>query len=94
MTLQEIQSRNYAATVSRGLITPKTTDREFVSKLFEECHEVDNFLRFTGNIDPFEIADVIIVCLNMAKHFDIDIESALEQKTVINEKRGYEIQST
>lgn len=88
MNLIEIQNRNYQATVKRGLITPKTTQSEFIAKLFEEARELDNSRRFFGEFDRCELADVMIVCLSIAKHYDIDIMKALEDKTIINEKRA------
>ena len=88
MDLTELQKRNYAATVRRGLIKPDTLKFEFTLKLDEECNELDLAIL---NRDKFneaeELADVIIVCLNYAKHFGIDIQSALEQKTLYNESR-------
>jgi hypothetical protein len=88
MNLIEIQNRNYQATVKRGLITPKTTESEFIAKLFEEVRELDNSRRFFGKFDPYELADVMIVCLSIAKHYDVDIIKSLEDKTIINEKRA------
>lgn len=87
MNLIEIQNRNYQATVKRGLITPKTTESEFTAKLFEEVRELSNSRKFFVGFDPHELADIIIVCLNIAKHYDINIELALIEKTVINENR-------
>lgn len=86
MTLQEIQSRNYEATVRRGLISDKTTLNEFIAKMFEEVHEFRDASNF-GITDGLELADIIIVCLSCAKHLDIDIQDWLEKKTVINENR-------
>ena len=88
MDLKTIQNRNYTATLNRGLITPQTTELEFLYKLYEEVTEFEFEIAFTNeNKKPLELADVIIVCLNYAKHFNIDIQKALEQKTLINEKR-------
>jgi len=92
MKLQEIQNRNYQATVKRGLITPKTTDSEFIEKLKEEVDElqIEVDLPFFSNTTgrDMELADVIIVCLCMAKHLNIDIESELIKKTIYNENRN------
>ena len=85
MTLSEIQLRNYEATVRRKLITPATTDREFMIKIFEEAAEVAR-TRTPEELRE-ELADVIIVCLNFAKHFNIDIQFGLEWKTLFNELR-------
>lgn len=86
MDLKEIQSRNYEATVRRGLITDKTTLNEFIAKMFEEVNEFRDASNF-GITDGLELADIIIVCLSTAKHLDIDIQDWLEQKTIINENR-------
>jgi len=88
MDLKEIQLRNYNATKRRGLITPNTTELEFLYKLYEEVTEFEFEIAFTNdNKKPLELADIIIVCICYAKHFNIDIQKALEQKTLINEKR-------
>ena len=85
MDLAELQKRNYAATVRRGLICKNTDHVEFDKKLFEEALEVVH----TGNLEELqeELSDVIIVCLTYAKHYNLDIQSALEQKTIYNENR-------
>jgi NTP pyrophosphatase (non-canonical NTP hydrolase) len=86
MKLQEIQERNYLATCKRGLITDKTTLNEFIYKMFEEVQEFKDASNF-GITDGLELADIIIVCLNTAKHLNIDIQDWLERKTIINENR-------
>ena len=35
-----------------------------------------------------ELADVIMVCLNFANHFNIDIEQEIKNKIEINKKRA------
>ena len=90
MDLKEIQLRNYNATCGRGLITDKTNFNDFYLKIVEETEELNlSKIPFTADndFDELEIADIIITCLNMAKYYNIDIESALEEKTKINEKR-------
>jgi len=84
LTLKEIQQRNYNATVRRGLISDNTTIYEFFKKLEEEKNE---FFFAESADEPEELADVIIVCLCYAKHYNIDIQKALEEKTLYNEKR-------
>jgi len=92
MTLKEIQQRNYAATERRGFIKPETKNSEFIAKLLEEFREldfeVDNPFFDDKTKIAEEIADVIIVVLNFAKHIGIDIQTALEQKTIYNENRN------
>ena len=91
MNLKEIIERNYKATIKRGLIGVYTSPTEFEDKLKEEvCEFEKSFLYDKGellNVDESEMADIIIVILNMAKHYDIDIQKALEEKTLFNENR-------
>lgn len=97
MDLKEIQERNYQATVKRGLISNKTTIEQFLDKIFEELEELDCSLwdytkrkrkkSFCKN-SKLEMADIILTVLAMAKHYDIDIQKALEEKTIINENRA------
>ena len=78
MTMNNIIKENYNATVKRGLITSKTTLLEFTDKLQEEVQE---FLNYTNeNNFKEELSDIILVCLNIAKHYNIDIETELKNK--------------
>tara|TARA_Y100001973_G_scaffold48395_1_gene72041 strand:- start:4252 stop:4530 length:279 start_codon:yes stop_codon:yes gene_type:complete len=88
--MQDIISANYQSIVDRGFITPTTTLFEFLDKLDEEVEELNKEALISkewSNL-PQELADVILVCLNMAKHFDIDIEQELKNKIRINEYRA------
>ncbi|PNX47080.1 MAG: hypothetical protein BV456_11465 [Thermoplasmata archaeon M8B2D] len=94
MDLKEIQERNYQATVKRGLITAATTFDDFIDKIKEETLELIYSAEIdirSGDIkymfDELELSDIIITCFNMAKYYDIDIQKALEEKTLINETR-------
>jgi NTP pyrophosphatase (non-canonical NTP hydrolase) len=88
MEISEIINRNYKATVKRGLITPKTNFYEFTEKLNEERQELNlAHLNSDKLNESEELADVILVCLAMAKHFEIDILKALEEKIIFNENR-------
>ena len=63
----DIFKESYQAVVNRGLITEKTTDSEFIKKLYEEVCEVYNEVPPLGSgIDYLheEIADVMTVCAN------------------------------
>jgi len=82
MLLNEIIERNYQATVKRGLITDKTVLFDFKLKLREEIDEWENEPN-----DESECADVILVMLSYCEHYGIDIQKALEDKTIYNEKR-------
>lgn len=84
----DIINRNYKSTVKRGLINSNTTKKDFLIKIEKEVDELYNYYyENKGEIDPFELADIILVCLNMAKHYNIDIERYLKEKIDINFKR-------
>ena len=88
--MQDIISANYQSIVDRGFITPTTTLFEFLDKLDEEVEELNKEALISkewSNL-PQELADVILVCLNMAKHFNIDIEQEIKNKIRINEYRA------
>ena len=88
--MQDIISANYQSIVDRGFITPTTTLFEFLDKLDEEVEELNKEALISqewSNL-PEELADVILVCFNLAKHFDIDIEQELKNKIRINEYRA------
>jgi len=91
--MKKLINDNYDSIVKRGLITPQTTKDEFVDKLFEEV-AVANEIHFTEypQYDNFneELADIILVCFNIAKHYDIDIETELKNKIAKNYKRANE----
>ena len=86
--MKDLIEANYKVTVDRGLIKPSTTYNEFLDKIFEEVDE----LCLSYDYNDFEntkeeLADVIMVCLNMAKHFNIDIIKEIKNKIEINKKR-------
>lgn len=88
MEFKEIIERNYNATVKRGKITSETTVKDFISKIIEENKELIES-RLTHNIfDEKELSDIILVCTTMAKHYNIDIQKVLEEKTLYNETRN------
>lgn len=88
--MQDIIITNYQSIVDRGFITPTTTLFEFLDKLEEEVEELTNEAlkpKQYSNL-PEELADVILVCLNFAKHYNIDIEEELKNKIKINQLRA------
>ena len=88
--MQDIIITNYQSIVDRGFITPNTTLFEFLDKLEEEVEELTKEAlrpKQSSNL-PEELADVIMVCLNMAKHYNIDIEKEIKNKIKINEQRA------
>jgi len=87
--MQKIIELNYKATVDRGLITPKTGIDDFLNKIDEELAEFKHeVLHGTDAMLNEELADIILVFLAMAKHFNIDIEEELKNKIRINLKRA------
>ena len=88
--MKKLINDNYKSIVDRGLISPTTTLFEFLDKLEEEVEELEKEAlrpRQYSNL-PEELADVIMVCLNMAKHYDIDIEQEIKNKIKINKQRA------
>jgi NTP pyrophosphatase (non-canonical NTP hydrolase) len=77
--------RNYKSIVQRGLINHATTLEDFIDKLKEEVTELE-YYNSPENFNE-ELADVILVCLNIAEHYNIDIEKELLNKIKINENR-------
>ena len=88
--MKDLISDNYQSIVDRGLISPTTTLFEFLDKLEEEVEELEKEAlrpKQYSNL-PEELADVIMVCLNMAKHYNIDIEQEIKNKIKINKHRA------
>jgi NTP pyrophosphatase (non-canonical NTP hydrolase) len=96
--MKKIIESNYKSIVKRGLISPSTNIYDFLDKLEEEKQELKKAVeeldssknvkqKHFDNINE-ELADVILVCLNMAKHFKIDIEKELNNKIKVNEERA------
>ena len=84
-----IIENNYNSTVFRGLITPNTTPTDFINKLHEEVKELeDAFCKGSTKETQEELADVILVCLNFARHYSIDIENELKLKIKKNYDRS------
>tara|TARA_R100000541_G_scaffold59193_1_gene72229 strand:- start:973 stop:1236 length:264 start_codon:yes stop_codon:yes gene_type:complete len=86
--MDKIINDNYKVTVDRGLIKPSTTYTEFLDKIYEEADE----LCLSYDYNDFEntkeeLADVILTCLNMAKHFNIDIIQEMKNKIEVNRTR-------
>jgi len=94
--MKNLIEENYKSIVARGLITPTTKLNEFIDKLLEEVMEFNDasnkFLKSPtkkNNIQmDEELADVILVCLNIAKHYKIDIEKELNNKVKKNFQRS------
>lgn len=87
--MKEIIELNYQSTVQRGLITPSTSIQDFFDKISEEQAELIEAFYDNCNKPDWveELADVILVCLNFARHYKIDIEGELKKKIDKNFKR-------
>lgn len=86
--MRELIEDNYKTIVDRGLINPSTTYVEFLDKIYEEADE----LCLSYDYNDFEntkeeLADVILTCLNMARHFNIDIMQEMKNKIEVNRNR-------
>ena len=83
--MKNIIEANYQSIKKRGLITENTTEYDFVMKLEEEVQE---FIDAESSLEiAEELADVILVCLNYAKHYRIDIEKQLLLNITKNQTR-------
>ncbi len=80
--MKKLIEDNYKSIVNRGLITTDTTHHDFIHKLYEEVNELEDATRYKELKE--ELSDVILVCLNYAKHYRIDIEKELKNKIRIN----------
>jgi NTP pyrophosphatase (non-canonical NTP hydrolase) len=88
MTIKEIINRNYAAQLKRGKVTSKIDFYDWIIDIRDEVNELWNsYPKHNSTFDEKELADIILVCLSMSKHYNIDIVKALEEKTKYNEER-------
>jgi NTP pyrophosphatase (non-canonical NTP hydrolase) len=89
--MKQLIEDNYKVTIKRGLISPSTTVQDFIDKIYEEVDELQNEIDAgkTYNFDKlkYELADVILTCLNMSKHFNIDIEQQMKSNVRRNKFR-------
>lgn len=85
--MKNIIEENYKSIVKRGLITPETTSNDFIMKLEEEVQEFIDADKYSLDNRNEELADIILVCLNYARHYGVDIESELKRKIEINKTR-------
>jgi NTP pyrophosphatase (non-canonical NTP hydrolase) len=88
MTIEEIINRNYTAQLKRGKVTKKIDFYDWIIDIRDEVNELWNsYPKHNSTFDEKELADIILVCLSMSKHYNIDIVKALEEKTKYNEER-------
>lgn len=93
--MKELIEDNYRSIIARGLITPSTSECDFLDKIMEEVKELEtaNFNldkietpKYSDNMRE-EMADVILTVLNFARHYDIDIETEMKLKIEKNYSR-------
>jgi len=88
--LSHIMNRSYDSATGVGSIKSTTTKDQFIDNLYDGVFDVGIA---TGKDDhkamSEEIADLILDALNFAKHFEIDIESKINERI----KTNYEIAS-
>lgn len=85
--MKKILKENFYSIVDRGLINRNTTINDFMNKLREEVDELDSCILTDFENRNEELADVILVCLNMAYFLGIDIEIELKNKIHKNKTR-------
>ena len=86
--MKDLIERNYQSIVKRGFINPYTEDFHFVMKLEEEVQEFIEAVNYNLPNETEEACDIILVCLNWARHYNLDIEKELLNKIKINENRN------
>ena len=96
--MKKLIQDNYDSIVKRGLITSSTNSKDFIKKLDEEVKEFKECIDIIAKVDKVkkqhfdnldeELADIILVCLNFAKHYNIDIEKQLIKKIKKNYERA------
>tara|TARA_Y100000310_G_C20410331_1_gene681639 strand:+ start:516 stop:791 length:276 start_codon:yes stop_codon:yes gene_type:complete len=87
--MNQLIKDNYDSIVKRGFISPQTTVDDFLNKIDEEVLEFKyEILNGSDTRIREELADVILVCLNIAKHYNIDIEKEMKNKIGINYQRA------
>lgn len=89
--MKKLIEANYKSIIKRGFINEDTEVSDFLLKIREEVdefeHEIYNFNMFRTSNENEELADIILTCLNFARHYNIDIEKELKNKIRKNETR-------
>ena len=87
--MKRLIEHNYESTCKRGLITDKTHQADFLFKLEEEVKEFFEATIIKKDLEheQEELADIILVCLNYARHNNWDIEKIMNDKIDKNYER-------
>lgn len=86
--MKNLIERNYESTRNRGLINENTSDPEFIDKIKEELSELEDSVYNNDSNWRYELADIILVCLNYGYHYGFDMENILLTKIKYNENRN------
>jgi NTP pyrophosphatase (non-canonical NTP hydrolase) len=89
-TLKEIQGE--IKEWADGVIPNRTPISALHKLVLEELPELLSALKETGHIDPDEIADVLIIAIDLASIQGIDATRAIQEKMDINRNRQWELQ--
>lgn len=74
-------------------IMPDRTPADAIKKLsMEEVPELWRSIKETGKVDPGEIADVLILALDICAMSDIDPHEAVKNKMAINHRRTWKFE--
>lgn len=85
--MKDLIERNYKSIIKRNLINENTRESDFIIKLQEEVKEFIEANNYNLPNEMDEVADIILVCLNYARHYNVDIEQVLKEKITFNENR-------
>ena len=93
--MKKLIERSYEAIKQRGLITDKTTRKDFVSKMLEEDNEyfnefLDSIIEVQA-LSPFELQELIqsiTVRIMYLRHLGYDFVHHFEEEVKSNEKRA------
>lgn len=94
--MKKIIDSNYDSILKRGLISPSTKYKDFLKKIDEEVKEfkeaTEEFIKRpttrNSRLMDEELADIVLTCLNIAKHYKIDIEKEMIKKINKNYERA------
>ncbi|CAB5225875.1 hypothetical protein UFOVP756_14 [uncultured Caudovirales phage] len=86
MTINEIAKENYKHAVRRGKINENSSFFIFMMDLKNEVNELYESA-LSGNFDPSEAVDVILVPMSLLEHNGYDVEAEIMKKLEFNKVR-------
>jgi nicotinate-nucleotide pyrophosphorylase len=91
--VNEVQAVTRAIKNWADKIMPDRTPADAIKKLsMEEVPELWRCLKETGQVDPGEIADVLILALDICAMSDIDPMEAIHLKMMVNIRRKWKFE--